>query len=159
MKAGGSAAGAAAGAISGLSELVNNTSIGKGGEIAAQTLFTAASAANAIPVAGQFASMGLALAGMFTKMFAGKRKEKRGRAAKQEKKRTGQSQDILQGAGRAAGAAAGGSGTIGGRVPDQAIGNTAPVAPVPQPSYSGWDARKQPSLEPTEQAVKSSIGM
>lgn len=158
MKAGGSAAGALGTALSGVSGLTNNTAIGKGGEIAAQTLFTAASAANAIPVAGQFASMGLAIAGLFTKLFAGKRKEKRGRAARQQETRSNQSAEILKGAGRAAGAAAT-SGTSTGRIPDSPVGATAPVAPTPQPSYSGWDARKQPTLEPTQQAVKSSIGI
>lgn len=57
---------------------------GQGAQVAAQTLFTAASAANAIPVAGQFVSAGLAIAGLFTKLFGGKRKAKR--AAAREKR-------------------------------------------------------------------------
>lgn len=56
---------------------------GQGAQIAAQTLFSASAAANAIPVAGQFASAGLAIVGGLVKAFGGRRRAKREEAKRQ----------------------------------------------------------------------------
>lgn len=58
-------------------------------DIAATALGTAAVAANAIPVAGQFASAGLAIASGLTKLFGniqGPRKRRRARAAEAQRR-------------------------------------------------------------------------
>ena len=71
----------------------------------ASSLFTASSAANAIPVAGQFVSAGLAIAGLFTKIFAGKRKEKKERAGREHRERLDKAKALSE-KGDMAGAAA-----------------------------------------------------
>lgn len=128
---------------------------GQGGQIAAQSLFTASAAANAIPVAGQFASAGLAIAGMFTKIFAGRRQRKR-RAAEAERQRRGQeaTQSIKATVGPAA-AAAGGMGLSGGMQQ-----GTQPVYAPRQTSFNAYGGGAAPSTQnPTQQVITNSLGM
>ena len=121
------------------------------GQIAAQTLFTAASAANAIPVAGQFVSAGLAIAGLFTKLFAGKGKARRERRAAEQRKRT----ELAKQAAQSQVQATQGSG-VGVGNPQGPVGATAPVQTPIAPSFSSYGGGAAP---PVQQALNSSIGL
>jgi hypothetical protein len=103
----------------------------RGTDIAAQTLGTAAAAANAVPVFGQFASIGLGIASAFTKLFGnieGPRKKKRKRAREARQRMVG-AQRRLAGMGAAAGVA-GGAGQLqtGGQMPETVM---SPQPPTP----------------------------
>ena len=124
---------------------------GQGAQVAAQSLFTASAAVNAIPVAGQFASAGLALAGVFTKIFGGRRRKRKEqeRAEKQRKTDAAKAAASTQ----AQSAAAQGVGLSGGPV-----GTTAPVSGPDVPSFSSYGGGQAPSVQPTQQALVNSIG-
>ncbi|MHC4933176.1 MAG: hypothetical protein ACYTGV_13400 [Planctomycetota bacterium] len=126
---------------------------GQGAQVAAQTLFQASAAANAIPVAGQFVSAGLAIAGLFTKIFGGRRRRKRREAQERRNKAAQESKAKQQGFMKpAAGGAA-----VGGRVnTGQAMG-LAPVQAPQAASFSSWGGGTAPSVQPTQQALNNSI--
>jgi hypothetical protein len=126
----------------------------KGGEIAAQTLFMASSAANAIPVAGQFVSAGLAIAGLFVKIFAGKKAKKAKEAKAKREKALSTATDAVQ-ATRKAGVGAG-VGLGSGSAP---VGSTAPVSGPDAPSFSTWGGGSAPSVQPVQQALNNKVGI
>ena len=147
LQKGGSAAGAAAGGISAIAQFTPTGS--KAGGIAANALFTASTAANAIPVAGQFVSAGLAIAGLFTKIFAGRKKAKQeaARAAEQAKTANAAKQfKPMQQAGAGVGLA-----------PNEPAGKTAPVYQPDQASFATWGGGQPPTVQ--QQAINHSIGM
>ena len=121
------------------------------GQIASQSLFAASSAANAIPVAGQFVSAGLAIAGLFTKLFAGKRKKKK-EAGQQEQ------QDRLDKAASATQVQATGGGGPGLGNAQGPVGATAPIQPPSVPSFSSWGGGSAPSVQPTQQVLNNKLG-
>jgi len=144
------AGGIASGGIAAIAGMVPSKG-GKGAQIAAQSLFTAASAANAIPVAGQFVSAGLAIAGLFTKIFGGQRKEKR------RKRREARAERLAK-ASEASPMQSGGAGGVGLAQSGQSQIATAPVAPPIQPAFSSYGGGAAPSVQPTQQAINSSLG-
>jgi hypothetical protein len=145
-------AGAAGGVVSGIADFMPQGG-GKGAAIATQSLFTAASAANAIPVAGQFVSAGLAIAGLFVKMFAGKKKKKREEAARKQATKMSAASTAVK-AGSQSGAA-GGVGTGSGQGP---VGATAPVSGPAAPSFSSWGGGSAPSVQPVQAAINNKLG-
>lgn len=151
---GAAGAGIASGLASTVAQAVPNNSIGRGGQIAAQSLFTAAAAANVVPVFGQFASAGLAIAGLLTKIFAGKKKKKQERAATAKRVKTEAASRAVQ-----QGAQSDTRGSIGqssGQGPQQIA---APVGMPGVPGFSGYGGNQSPSVQPTQQVLHSSIGM
>jgi hypothetical protein len=120
-------------------------------EAAAQTLFTAASAATAIPVAGVFVGAGLAIAGLFTKIFGGRKKRKREEAArKAAEKRANmlsnyEKSTITQGDERTTG---------GAGVEKSILPGGARVPSPPTPTFKGGGG-----TEPTVAAVHNAIGL
>lgn len=150
MKNAGGGLGMASGMISSVAGMVPGTE-SKKAQIAAKTLFTAASAANAIPVAGQFVSAGLAIAGLFVKMFGGKKKAA---AAKKKKEAKARLSEQVQGMKRNPGAE---GAVTGGAMAQKPIGTTAPVDPAQQASFTGWNGAKEPGVH--QQALNSSIGL
>lgn len=149
----GTGAGAAGGAIAGVAGMVPAGG-GKGANIAAQSLFTASAAANAIPVAGQFVSAGLAIAGLFVKIFAGKKKKKREERARAKEKEIARSSDAIK-----AGTQSDGAGGVGIGSGDSPQGATAPVSGPASPSFSSWGGGSAPSVQPVQQALNNKIGM
>lgn len=124
--------------------------MGKGADIAAQSLFTAASAANAIPVAGQFVSAGLAIAGLFTKIFGGRRQAKKEAARKAREARVDTAKAATVGQADAGGGMGQlGSGTI----------TTAPVQAPQAPAFNSYGGGSAPTIQPVQQALNSSIGL
>ena len=146
----GTGAGIASGAISGIADALPQGG-GKGAAIATQSLFTAASAANAIPVAGQFVSAGLAIAGLFVKIFAGKKKKRQEEARKKREVRTDAAKDAVQ----KSSDTAGGIGTSSGTGP---VGATAPVSGPQAPSFSSWGGGSSPSIQPVQAAINNKLG-
>lgn len=122
------------------------------GGIAAQSLFAASAAANAIPVAGQFVSAGLAIAGMFVKIFAGRKKRKAEEAKAKEDKRVNQTKTAFTPQANGPG----GIGISSGRGPAQ---GAVPVAAPNTTSFSGWGGGTNPSVQPAQQAINNSIGL
>ena len=122
--------------------------------IAAQSLFTASAAVNAIPVAGQFASAGLAIAGMFVKIFGGRRKRKKEAAARasEAKFQKQRSQVLGTGGGQQASVTAPGVPPQGSILP----GTTAAPAGTTTPSFRGGGGT-EPSMA-TQQVLKNRIG-
>jgi hypothetical protein len=151
MQTGGDVAGAAAGGIAAGAGFVEANS--KKANIAAQSLFTAASAANAIPVAGQFVSAGLAIAGLFTKIFAGRKKKKREEARKAQEKKMSTATDAVK-----AGTQSGASGGIGTGSEGGAPGSVAPVSGPAAPSFSSWGGGSAPSVQPAQAALNNKLG-
>lgn len=118
----------------------------------AGSIFATAAAANAIPVAGQFVSAGLAIAGMFIKIFAGRKQKKQAEAkAKDEARR-----DQTKAAFTPQANGPGGVGVSSGQGPAQ---GTAPVAAPNTTSFSGWGGGTNPSVQPAQQAINNSIGL
>jgi len=126
------------------------------GGIAAQSLFTAASAANAIPVAGQFVSAGLAIAGMFVKIFAGRKKRKA-----EEAKRAREAADAkLVKSMNEKGQDSATSGTVGGAGSQgQPIAPTAQAAAPVTSSFQSWGGGSAPTVQPTQQVLNNQLGM
>ena len=122
---------------------------GQGAQIAAQSLFTAASAANAIPVAGQFVSAGLAIAGLFTKLFGGKRKAKRAAERRKLQERQAKASEAVTAQSGAVGA---GSSAQQGTVQNV----TAPPTVSSAPAFNSWGGGSAP---PVQQAINSYTGM
>lgn len=122
---------------------------GKGAQIAAQSLFTAASAANAIPVAGQFVSAGLAIAGMFTKLFGGKKAKKEAARKEAEQGRQAQATQAIT---AQSGAVGGGSAAQQGTVQN----TTAPPTVSSAPGFTSWGGGSAP---PVQQALNKYTGM
>lgn len=143
---GAGASGAVAGMIAGM---VPNNDIGKGGQIAAQSLFSASAAANAIPVAGQFASAALAIAGMFTKIFAGKRKAKKREGQEAEARKQSKAQEAVQPTSE------GVSGTGLPQTADSQITTTPAVTPE-TPAFSSYGGGPAPSVQ--QQTISKAIG-
>lgn len=153
LEKGGVGAGAAAGGITAIAGMLPSQG-GKGANIAAQSLFTASAAANAIPVAGQFASAGLAIAGLLVKVFGGKRKAKKRRKAAEIRGRQDKASAAAASSMQSSGA--GGMGLAQGA---QSQISTAPVAPAVQPAFSSYGGGTAPSVQPTQQAINGSIGI
>lgn len=119
--------------------------------MAAQSLFTASAAANAIPVAGQFVSAGLAIAGLFTKIFGGRRRRKKEAAAARERQRQDQVKAAFQ-------PTQGGHG--GGEMKSSGLGPVGVTAPVQGPatqSFQSWGGGSAPSVQ--QDVLTSAIGM
>lgn len=127
------------------------------GAVAAQSLFTAASAANAIPVAGQFVSAGLAIAGLFTKIFAGRKKKKREEREAAQRKKTAQASDAVKAGTQSGGSAGVGTGQEGAGA--AVAGSVAPVSGPAAPSFSSWGGGSAPSVQPVQQALNNKIGV
>lgn len=125
---------------------------GEGAEKAAQSLFAASAVANAIPVAGQFVSAGLAIAGLFTKIFGGRRRKKA--AARQEVRdqRTEVAKSNFQA--QAPGPASPGGVAMGG--PSGSVGTTAPVSVPQTTSFSSWGGSSAPSVQ--QQVISNAVG-
>lgn len=120
------------------------------GQGVSQGLFAASSAANAIPIAGQFVSAGLAIAGLFTKLFAGKKQRKKEEAARAAKaKQAG----IEQMGGNTPSAPA----TSSGQQAQQSIIPVTTNYNLPQtPSFQGGGGA-EPTISPTQQALNNRI--
>lgn len=114
---------------------------------AAQGIFAASAAVNAIPIAGQFASAGLAIAGLFVKLFGGRRQRKREEAAlrAQEKRHT-----VEQRGGNAPSAPA----VQGGQQAQTSIVPTTNFQGPPTPSFQGGGGQ-EPTISPTQQALNN----
>jgi hypothetical protein len=109
--------------------------------IAAQSLFSASAAVNAIPVAGQFASAGLAIAGLFTKLFGGRRKRKKEQAQREKQQR----EELAKRAAQTQVQATASSGVgLGSEAP---VGSTAPVSSPFSPSFSSYGGGAAPSVQ------------
>jgi hypothetical protein len=120
----------------------------------ATSIFAASAAANAVPIAGQFVSAGLAIAGLLTKIFAGRRQAKKEKAFEARQDALGQASEAIKGG--APGAPARGVGMGAAQGP---IGTTAPVAPPAKPSFNTWNGGVAPSMQPTQVAINSAIGL
>ena len=152
LRTGGSAAGAAGGAIAGIAGGIEAKS--KGAAIASQSIFTAASAANAIPVAGQFVSAGLAIAGLFVKIFAGRKKKKREEAKAAQEKKMATATDAVK-----AGTQSGGSAGVGIGDGTGPVGTVTPVSGPAAPSFSSWGGGSAPSVQPAQAALNNKLGV
>jgi hypothetical protein len=124
-------------------------------EVAAQSLFTAASAANAIPVAGQFVSAGLAIAGMFVKIFGGRKAKKRAEAKRKKELKLGAAKSAISSGVQQTGASKG----MGQGQANAPIGSTAPVDQPQNPSFSSWGGGSAPSVQPVQQALNNKLGL
>jgi hypothetical protein len=110
----------------------------------------ASSVANMIPVAGQFVSAGLAIAGLFVKVFAGKKKKKAEEAAAKVKSdqnavadKINPTPDVSGGQGLAKG----GESQI----------TTAPTTTPATPAFSSYGGGQAPSIQ--QQALNSATGI
>jgi hypothetical protein len=132
-----SAAGTAAGAVTGI--------------------FAAAAGLNAVPVAGQIVGAALALAGLLTKIFIG-RKQKKKREAQERRDKEDSRQQRSFDEGRQVGGDKGNVATQGG---NELIGKTAPVNEPNAPSYGNWgvDRLATPQDNPSQAALNSSLGL
>ena len=128
---------------------------GSGSQIAAQSLFTAASAANAIPVAGQFVSAGLAIAGLFTKIFGGRRRRKKAEEARRREQERLTEHNARKGAmhqGPSSGA------TVGsGAQPGQTISKTIQSSAPDSASFNTWGGGQAPSVH--QQVLNNKLGL
>ena len=106
-------------------------------------VFSAAAAANAVPVAGQIASAGLAVAGLLTKIFVGRRQAKKEAAREKEagiRAEVGESFQAQAPTGPSMGQSQG------------SIQPTINVQPPPQPGYEAWETQQpQPRFSPRGQ--------
>ena len=128
---------------------------GQGAEVAAKTLFTAASAVNAIPVFGQFASAGLAIAGLFTKIFGGRKRRKR-EAEKRKRDELSMAAKSKQ-QGFSKGAGAGGAQVGGGVNMGQGLGANAPVTAPQSASFNYNGGGATSTVQPTQQVISNSV--
>ena len=117
---------------------------GSGAQIAAQSLFTAASAANAIPVAGQFVSAGLAIAGLFTKIFGGRRRKKKAEEAAAAQARTDENKKNFRVAPSGGGQT---SGVVQAQQSIQPV--TQPVTNAATPAFSSYGGGSAPPVQQT----------
>lgn len=128
---------------------------GQGAQVAAQSLFTASAAANAIPVAGQFVSAGLAIAGLFAKIFGGRRRKKRAEA---ERKRRELAEKRKQAFREKQGPqSAGGGGGPGQANASGPIQGTAPVTAPLTSSFSSFGGGQAPTVQPTQQVLNNTV--
>jgi len=128
------------------------------GDAASKGLFAAATAVNAIPIAGQFAAAGLAIAGLFTKLFAGKRQAKKEKKRQAERDRLAKLGSLQAEKGAAVGAPAivGGAGAQGGQPISATMAPSAPDAT----SFQTWGGGNEPTVvSPAQQAVNNKIGL
>ena len=109
----------------------------------AMSIFTAAAAANAIPVGGQIAAAGLAIAGLLTKIFVGRKMRKKEREKKAQESRDQKAQAAAKTQVQATRSA--GIGLAG----DAPVGTTAPVKPPETPSFSTYGGGNAPTVQPT----------
>lgn len=124
---------------------------GQGAQIAAQSLFTASAAVNAIPVAGQFASAGLAIAGLFTKIFGGRRRAKKAARAERERQRQDANKENFKGQADTSS----GVGTSSGI----AVGSSAPVSVAYTPAFNSYGGGSAPTVQPVQQTINSYTGL
>jgi hypothetical protein len=155
LKTGGNAAGAIGGGIAGIAGGIQANT--KAANVAAQSIFTASSAANAIPVAGQFVSAGLAIAGLFVKIFAGRKKKRREEREAAQRKKTAQASDAVKAGTQSGGSAGVGTGQEGAGA--AVAGSVAPVSGPAAPSFSSWGGGSAPSVQPVQQALNNKIGV
>jgi len=127
---------------------------GQGAEIAAKSLFTAASAANAIPVAGQFVSAGLAIAGLFTKIFGGRRRKK---AAEKKRKAAELKETRRQGYREVQGPQSAGGGGVGQGNANGPLQGTSPVTAPLTSSFSSFGGGQAPTVQPTQQILNNTV--
>jgi len=153
LKTGGNAAGAVGGGIAAIGGMVEANT--QKANTAATSLFTAASAANAIPVAGQFVSAGLAIAGLFVKIFAGKKKKRQEEARKKREEKLSRSSDAIKSATQSGGAGGVGTGQEGAG----AVGTVAQVSGPAVPSFSSWGGGSAPSVQPAQAAINNKLGL
>lgn len=110
----------------------------RGTDLAAGALGTAAMAANAIPVAGQFASIGLGIASGFTKLFGniqGPRKRRNRRNA-EDLQRQQQRQRSMQNQQAQANMRGAGGQQMTGQIPPMPT-TTLPATPPQAPVFGG----------------------
>jgi hypothetical protein len=124
---------------------------GSGAQIASQSLFQASAVANAIPVAGQFAAAGLAIAGLFTKIFGGRRRAKKEAGERQEQQRQDKAKQSFGAAPAVGGQVAG-----QGQVQQTAQQVTAPVEAGQTPAFSSYGGGSAP---PVQQALNNYTGL
>jgi len=117
---------------------------GQGAQIAAQSLFTASAALNAIPVGGQIASGALALVGGLVKLFGGRRRAKKAAARRREQARIASNRQAIQPQANPV------SSTLGGAQAPQSIQQQTAFAPNPTPPTFDPNAGSQ---QPTVQEV------
>lgn len=122
---------------------------GQGAEVASRTMFTAAAAANAIPVAGQVASAFLAIGAGLVKAFGGKRRRREAAAQKRRQEFASSRRQET-----APQAPMGQPATIGGQQAPQQMVGAAPVAAPQSPTFQNYD---NPGQEPTVQPQR--LGM
>ena len=126
---------------------------GRGGQAAVQSvelastgvatgLFIAAAAANAVPVGGQIAAAGLAIAAGLMKAFVGKKQK---REAERRAQATAQRKQNVADVGQSIG---GGQAMLGGGVPQQQMQQQGPTN-VQQPQAPVYDNYNSPGAAPT----------
>jgi hypothetical protein len=122
----------------------------------AGSVFAAAAAANAIPVAGQFVSAGLAIAGLLTKIFVGRKQKKKEEAKKKKDTQESTAADKLNASGGGEGGGVGLAKTSESQI------SSAPVAPAIQPKFSTYGnapGQQAPAVQPTQQALNNQMGI
>lgn len=119
----------------------------------ASSIFAASAGLNAVPIAGQFASAGLALAGLLTKIFVGRRQKKKAKRREKEEARIDTASDAIQGSAQSD--SAGGIGLPS----NQPVGKTAPVNPPTTTSYASWGGGTAPTTQPTQKALSGAMGI
>jgi len=128
---------------------ISNTAMsGAAGTATAVTgIMAAAGAANAVPIAGQVASAALAVAGILTKVFVGKRQAREQRNREAQMRRTeANRQDVKpQPTQNLA--------VQGGAQADQQIQTTAPVQAPQAPTLQYNDGGQQPTIQPPPQEL------
>ena len=152
MDIAGSGAGAAGGLVGGVAGMFEANT--KKADVAAQSIFAAASAANAIPVAGQFVSAGLAIAGMFVKIFAGKKKKKEEEAKKKKAEAMSRASTAVK-----AGVQSGAGGGVGIGDGSGPQGITTNASGPATPSFSSWGGGAAPAVQPVQAALNNKTGM
>lgn len=128
---------------------ISNTAMGgaAGTATAVTGIMAAAGAANAVPVAGQAAAAALALAGILTKVFVGKRQAKRQQAQEAAMRRQEANKRDVKPQPTQNLAVQGGAQT------DQQIQTTAPVQAPQAPTLQYNDGGQQPTIQPPPQEL------
>lgn len=120
------------------------------GQGVSQGIFAASAAVNAIPIAGQFASAGLAIAGLMVKLFAGKKQRK-----KEEARRAAEADRTKQ------------ETVVGNQAAPQSIQGGGLQATSALPSTTNFQAQStpmfkggggtEPTIAPTQQALNNRL--
>ena len=98
-------------------------------------------------------SAGLAIAGMFVKIFAGKKQKKREEARKAQEKKLSKASDAIK-----AGTQSDASGGVGIGEGKGPVGVSAPVSGPAVPSFSSWGGGSSPSVQPVQAAINNKLG-